>query len=140
VNGDQIGDACQFDYDGDGQDDNEDCAPNDPTQGTPASVENVTLTGGTITSISWSAALFSDLYDVERGLITQLNGSDFGECQNARDPDRTDTLFVDDEPAPPGQGFFYLVRGVNLSCGQSGGYGDQSSGDERTNSNPSGCP
>lgn len=61
-------------------------------------------------------------------------------CQNARDPDLTDTSFVDDEIPLVSEGFFYLVRGRNLFCPAAGSYGSKSGGQQRVNGNPAACP
>lgn len=138
--GDLVGDACEVDYDGDGQADGDDCAPEDPDGGVPREVTGLTLVGKPVTTLSWDAAAFADAYDVSRGMLRDLDGADYGSCQNHRDSDRTDTGFEDDQVPDPGTGFFYLVRGRNAICQVAGSYGSRSSGEERENENPNGCP
>lgn len=140
TDGDLIGDACQGDYDGDGQVDADDCAPSNANAGTPAEVHNLDFEIGSKTRLSWDASVFSDEYDVSRERLSVLDGDDYGACQNGRDPDLTDTLFDDDELPPAGGGFFYLVRGRSLVCGIAGSYGSRSSGQQRHNGNPESCP
>jgi hypothetical protein len=137
---DDVGDACQGDWDGDGQGDGEDCAPADATAGTPEEATGLTLQGGSTTTLDWQPAAFADEYDVSRGLLSALDGSDYGACQNSRDGDLTDTSFVDDQVPAAGAGFFYLVRGRNLSCPAAGTYGADSSGQPRINASAGECP
>jgi hypothetical protein len=136
---DRVGDACEGDYDGDGQADADDCAPGEPDGGVPPEVTGLTLIGKPVTTLSWDAVRFADVYDVSRGMLRDMNGGDYGTCQTDRDPNPTDTTFEDDEVPDPGTGFFYLVRGRNAVCGVGGTYGTRSSGDERDNENPDGC-
>lgn len=138
--GDDLGDACEGDYDGDGQADEEDCDPADSSAGVPPEVSGMSLEGNETTLLTWQPVAFADLYDISRGLLSDLDGSDFGACQNHRDPDRSDTSFEEDETPASADGFFFLVRGKNLGCPASGSYGDGSSGTERPNSNPLACP
>ena len=138
--GDLVGDACQGDYDGDGQADGDDCAPSDANAGTPPEVQNLGFESESKTLLSWDGAVFSDEYDVSRGRLSALDGSDYGSCQNSRDPDLSDTFFDDDEVPPAGGGFFYLVRGRSRVCGLGGTYGRRSDGVERVNINPERCP
>lgn len=138
VNG--VGDACQGDYDGDGLADQDDCAPSDPQAGTPGEVAGLVLSGGATTILSWQPAAFADAYDVSRGAVADLDGNDYGSCQNSRDSDLTDTTFEDADIPLLNAGFFYLVRGRSLVCGLSGTYGNTSGGQERLNANPGACP
>ena len=90
--------------------------------------------------MTWQPAPFGDLYDISRGLLSQLAGDDYGACQNHRDADRSDTRFEDAETSPPADGFFYLVRALNLVCPASGPWGHHSDGTARANTNPDACP
>ena len=137
--GDLVGDACQGDYDGDGQSDAQDCAPGNAAAGTPGQVVGLMLTGGAVTTLNWQATVFADVYDISRGTWLGLGGSDYGACQSDRDSDPTDTTFEDAEMPVVGDGFFYLVRGRNLTCPAAGSWGSDSSGAERVNTNPLGC-
>jgi hypothetical protein len=49
-------------------------------------------------------------------------------------------LFVEDETPAPATGYGYLVRAVNLACGQRGSYGTDSSGAGRQPSAHADCP
>jgi hypothetical protein len=141
MDGDRRGDACASDWDGDGLDDAADCAPADPAGGRPPAIEGVRVErAASTTTVSWSAEGLADLYDVSRGLLSALDGQDYGACQNHRDPDRTDTVFEDAEVLPAGDGYFYVVRGVDTDCPATGTWGAASDGTERTNANPAGCP
>jgi hypothetical protein len=91
-------------------------------------------------TLRWSPTLFADRYDVSRGDLLRTSASDFGACQNALDPNRTDTEFVDLETPLAGQAWFYLVRGHSDLCALAGSWGTTSTGAERVNSNPAGCP
>lgn len=137
---DLVGDACQGDYDGDGQADAVDCAPGNAQAGTPAMVTGLLLSGGSTTTLNWQPAAFADEYDVSRGSLSALDGSDYGACQNSRDSDPTDTSFVDDQVPGSSQGYFYLVRGRNLTCPAVGSYGNDSDGVQRLNGSPLDCP
>ena len=140
TDGDLIGDACQDDYDGDGQTDGEDCAPGNASGGTPPEVGELMLAGGTLTTLTWGAATFGDEYDISRDDLGGLDGNNYGACQNERDPDLSDTRFEEDQIPPAGSGFFYLVRARNLICPATGIWGTDSAGGERVNSNPAACP
>ena len=138
--GNDVGDACQGDWDGDGQDDASDCAPSNPAGGMPPEVVGVMAEGGPVTTLSWQSTDFADEYDVSRGRLSQLNDSEYGSCQNARDPDLGDTTFEENEVPPPGDGFFFLINGRNRICGLAGTLGATSAGEERKNANPDRCP
>ncbi|MDQ7008419.1 MAG: thrombospondin type 3 repeat-containing protein [Acidobacteriota bacterium] len=138
--GNNVGDACQGDWDGDGQDDETDCAPGNAAGGVPPEVTGLHADGDSVTTITWQSASFADEYDLHRGNFSQLSDSDYGSCQNDRDPDLTDTTFEEEQSPPAGNGFFFLVAGRNLACAVAGTLGATTSGEERTNSNPNHCP
>jgi hypothetical protein len=138
--GDQRGDACEEDWDGDGLADGDDCAPNDPEGGTPGPVEALRFEDDSKETLIWQAAVFADRYDVSRGDLDDLDGSDYGACQNDRDPDRTDTRFTDPDVPSPAAGYHYLVRGRDAACSLAGSWGTGSGGAERENANPAACP
>jgi len=78
-------------------------------------------------------------YNVYRGALGQLRDTNgdglpdggYGACQTGRDPDPTDTAFVDtDPPVGPANGFFYLVTYVD-QAGEKG-FGTTSRGIRRT--------
>ncbi|MFN7967004.1 MAG: thrombospondin type 3 repeat-containing protein [Acidobacteriota bacterium] len=139
-NSDGRGDACATDWDGDGQPDSMDCAPNLAADGVPLEVSGLAFAGPSSTLVSWNATQFANKYDVSRGTLSALDGQDYGACQNGRDPDLSDTSFVDSQVPSPGSGWYYLVRGRNTRCSVAGSYGSNSSGLPRDNHNPSGCP
>lgn len=134
------GDACSLDWDGDGQLDTDDCAPNRSADGIPGEVTGVMLALGSPTQISWSATQFANRYDISRGALPGISSSNLGSCQNGNDPNRSDTFFTDPQIPQSGTGFFYLIRAVNARCQVAGTYGRSSSGATRVNSNPAGCP
>ena len=48
---------------------------------------------------------------------------------------------MDDGETPvPGDGFLYLVRGVDAGCGGAGDYGADSAGTARSSIDPAACP
>jgi len=102
-------------------------------------VTGLRLSDDGVTTLEWNGAPFSDYYDVERELLSRLDGSDYGACQTSRDPDPTDTVFTEDQFPPAGDGFFFLVRGINRGCPAAGPRGTTSSGTTRDNTNPSAC-
>ncbi len=94
---------------------------------------------GTSDTIIWNPIVGATRYNVYRGALSQLAGPpvNYGTCQNATDPDPTDTVFVDDTvPDATQKGFHYLVS--YLSGGVEKGLGKQSDGTPRTVSAP--CP
>ncbi len=137
--GDGIGDVCAGDYDGDGQADDLDCAPNDRRGGVPTEVRGVSFADGTPIVLTWPATPFADRYDVTRGDIAALAPGAYGACQTARDPDPTDVRFEDAERPTAGAGLFYLVRGTNDRCSTAGGWGAGSDGVPRANQHPDAC-
>jgi hypothetical protein len=133
---DRFGDACDDDDDNDDLLDPDDCAPLDPTQGTPGEVAALAVsTGGDLAgtaALSWTPAPRADLYDLSRGLLSQLQGG-YGSCLV---PGLTALSYEDPAEPPAGDGFHYLVRGTDDGCGGSGSSGSDSEGRPR----PSPCP
>jgi hypothetical protein len=128
------------DGDGDGADNNHDCAIADPgTFSLPPEVEGVQVDDvAGVAVLSWSSLAGlsgpSTLYDVAFGdlgslLVSGTAGSSTLECG------LSDTTVSDPGILPPGSGSYYLVRGRN-SCG-AGGWGKNSQSIER--SSPA-CP
>jgi hypothetical protein len=131
--GDGPGDACDPDDDNDLLADGEDCAPFDPSQGKPDEVEQLDVTKSDIAAhISWTAALRADGYDLARGLESGLD-TGYGICLQQM---LTARSYDDPEMPPPGDAFFYMVRGDDSGCGGGGSFGKNSYGSER----PSPCP
>lgn len=131
---DALGDACDPDDDNDQIPDGLDCAPLDASAGRPAEVSGTTVTR---TQISWPATPLADRYDVSRGPLSASHQGDYGAClihgvAGTSTPDAT--------VPPAGNGFLYLVRGIDDQCGGPGTWGTTSSGAERINGNPSACP
>ena len=97
------------------------------------------------TNLVWTAVAGASRYNVYRGLQTGLVDANldhrpdggYGTCQNTRDPNLTDLLFVDtDVPNATQKGFHYLVS--YMAGGVEKGLGANSFGDPRTVTSP--CP
>lgn len=131
---DSSGDECDDDDDGDQILDADDCAPLDPGGGRPFEVPAITVTR---TQVAWSAAPGAERYDVSRGLLSAIQVGEYGPCL----ADSVTLASVPDAALPPaGDGFLYLVRGVDDVCGGPGSWGNASNGVERVNGNPLACP
>ena len=134
--GDNVGNACDPDDDNDLLDDDVDCAPLDPEQGTPGEVLSLSVQGqGTEldpTVLIWTPAARADSYDLSRGLLGALHEG-YGSCLSSglSEPTYEET----DDPGA-GNGYQYLVRGRDGGCGGVGPMGNDSSGALR----PSPCP
>ena len=146
--GDLAGDACdncawlwnadQADDDADGAGDLCDCAPGDPTARPPTEVTGVTAdkpVAGTL-RLQWVAAEGADLHAVSRAMISQLTATELGECI---EPALAQSWFDDAQTPPPGDGYAYLVQGVDTVCG-GGTLGPGSGTAERDNQDPLACP
>ena len=125
----QLGPA---DGDGDGVDNNADCALADPGAfALPGEVAALVVdrTGGVTVRLTWGGlgAGPGTVYDVVRGDLPTTFAA--LECGVAG------TFAEDAAPPSPGAGFFFVVRGRN-ACG-TGSYGFASSGSERIGA---GCP
>ena len=134
---DGSGDLCDPDDDGDGIADGADCAARDAAGGRPPAIAGVTVAGSVPSRISWSPAPSADAYDVTRGALAALAPGAYGPCLAN---DRAESHVDDGERPLPGDGFLYLVRGVDAGCGGAGGYGADSAGSSRSNSDPAACP
>jgi len=134
LDGDQIGNLCDDDDDGDSIPDATDCAPLDAEQGVPDEVTGVGAERPTPTSISlsWTAAARADSYDISRGLLSAL-AEGYGSCLATLSPTLS---YLDADVPPSGDGFQYLVRGQDAGCGGAGPLGTDSTGTPR----PSPCP
>jgi hypothetical protein len=96
-------------------------------------------------SLGWDAVGGAAQYNVYRGPLTNLTDANadhlpdggYGTCQNSRDGNLTDTVFLDTDVPTAGQkGFFYLVD--YKSAGVEKGLGTNSFGTARTVTAP--CP
>jgi subtilisin family serine protease len=143
ADGDGHGDACdvcpgrpdpaQTDADGDGTGDRCDCAPFDGSTSDLGEAWALRFDDGT--TLSWNGVAGADVYDVSRGALSALDGSNYGACLAE---DAAGTSFADPEQPPPGDGFFYLVRGDDAVCG-AGTTGVRSDGTTRVNANSGAC-
>ena len=113
-----LGDTEQIDSDSDGSGDLCDPDPLDSASGVPSGAVNLSLahdgTAG-LTTLTWTVEPQAGTYEVIRGSPEEIRAGFYGSCQSSRDPDTTDTSFVDDEAPPPGEFFGYLVIGVDES-------------------------
>ncbi len=127
------GNACDLDDDGDGVEDALDCAPLSATEGTPPAAGPLTLSGGESTTIDWPDQATAEVYDLARGLVSQLASGSLGHCLAE---DLPQSIYDDTEAPPLDDAFFYLVRGEDTGCGGAGPWGASSSGAPRE---PAGC-
>jgi len=132
--GDTLGDACDPDDDNDLVLDAADCAPLDASAGRPPEIAGDTATSS---GYSWTSAPTANRYDVVRGLLSSSHAGDYGACFAN---DVAAASVTDVSLPPPGNGYLYLVRGVDDQCGGAGTWGQSSSGVVRVNSHPGACP
>jgi hypothetical protein len=111
------------------------CLPGTPVP-PPAEIDGITVDGHTGTTVSWTAASGSVVYDVASSTLSDLraNGTTTAACISNDD---AGTSFVDGRADPAaGDGYYYIVR-AQSACG-SGTYGFDSSSQERVPA--SACP
>jgi aminopeptidase N len=132
--GDGLGDACDPDDDNDQIPDASDCAPFDALQGRPPETVGLAVAG---TLLAWQPAPGAETYQVSRGLLGASHAGAYGPCLDSL---VTDTFLGDPDTPPAGDGFLYLVRGVDSGCGGAGTWGSASSGAERINGDALACP
>ncbi len=144
---DGVGDICDrcpripgphADDDSDNVGNDCDCAPNDPSARPPAEVPGLLIDApspGTA-RLSWSDAAGADSFAVTRTLLSTLSADSYGSCLAS---DLSIRMFEDEETPTAGDGFGYLVHGVDSVCGP-GTLGFTSSGAERRNTDARACP
>lgn len=123
---DGIGDACdrcpfdgdteQVDADLDGTGDACDPAPASASQSVPTDAITLALSHNkltNVTTISWNAEPQSARYDLFRGAREHLVARVYGDCQDVRDPNVTDTIFNENEAPASGDAFYFLVQGIS---------------------------
>jgi hypothetical protein len=79
--------------------------------GIPGEVAAVRWTDAT--KLVWNAALAAASYNVYRGDLADLDCGFFGTCRTPWDFDPADLVFSDTSLPATGEGFFYLVTGVD---------------------------
>jgi hypothetical protein len=97
---------------------------------------NLVLEGSGTTTLSWDAVPVAELYDVSRGLLSEIATGSYGDCmvEDLRSVSTTDST-----SPPVGDGFFYLIRAVDTDCGGNGTLGTDSQGNERLNDELDAC-
>ena len=73
--------------------------------------------GGGRQRFGWQGGSFADRYDITRASV--LDPTD-AICWTQNDTDPTDLEYVDTAPPPPGECWFFLIRGVDDDCGGPG--------------------
>jgi hypothetical protein len=115
---DFLGDACDADADGDGVDDDQDCAPFARGVSAPAGSAGDTLrmdkVGGTM--LRWQRGLQGHTTNVYAA--TRLSGAARPTALTCLAPELPDTAFETGAPPPPGAVIFYRV-GPRNACGES---------------------
>jgi hypothetical protein len=121
--------VCDPDDDNDGVADVADCAPLDPTLFPPPEVAGLRVNKAGGTNLVWSSGV-QGVHDIASGdLGTLRSDGNVGAATCAQD-DQAGTTWIDARPdPPPGEGYYYLVRRVNV-CG-TGTYGQATGGAER---------
>jgi hypothetical protein len=83
----------------------------------------------------WSQATAADAYAVARATLAEVRSSRYGQCVVTT---QDETRYEDDGPPAPGEGFAYMIRGINATCGV-GTLGAGPGGFERINADPLAC-
>jgi polyhydroxybutyrate depolymerase len=85
-------------------------------------------------TLVWPPIGWATEYSVYRGGLSELVDGPvfgFGECVSLADPDPNDTTFVDAEPPPSGDGFFYLAGHIDSLTQVESMLGSTSAGETR---------
>ena len=118
-----VANVPQFDQDGDTLGDACDCGPTDATAGAPVETSRVAAAPillTTSTRYTWTPTAFADRYEILRGDLATPAAP---LCITANDFSPFDTEFIETEVPPVGVGWFYLVRGVDTTCGGGAPWG-----------------
>ncbi len=87
------------------------------------------------TTLTWDPVSGAFQYFVYRGLTSTLDdGNGYGDCQNSRDANTSDTVFVETQKPAAGTSFFFLVA-FDAGGGEEG-LGFDSEGNPRWATNP----
>jgi hypothetical protein len=131
---DGAGDVCDPDDDNDGLADGFDCAPLDGAQGSVGLVTTLSAANaGGVAHLTWDAAARAETYDIQRGALAELALGSYGACWAT---EIAVTAYDDPEIPAIDEGYFYLVRGHDVGCGEGGSLGTDGAGVPR----PSACP
>ena len=65
-----------------------------------------------ITTVDWTTEALSTSYEVYRGSLGEVRDRFYGTCQNSRDGNTADTIFIEDEQPAVGEVYAFLVVGV----------------------------
>ena len=88
-----------------------------------------------VVRFDWLPAPTAAEYSVTRGMISEFGTGRFGGCLV---PSQTATSHEDAGVPPAGDGYAYLIRGINWICG-IGTLGAGQGGQERRNLSPDSC-
>jgi murein DD-endopeptidase MepM/ murein hydrolase activator NlpD len=108
-------DSEQLDTDSDGAGDLCDPDPQSAVVGVPSDDIVLSLahnSGTDVTTVDWTPEALSATYEVYRGSLAEVREGFYGNCQNSRDGDTTDTTFAEDERPAAGEAYYFLVVGV----------------------------
>jgi hypothetical protein len=101
----------------------------------PGEVTGPVLTGGAVTTLSWTPAVGASRYDVASGTLFDLRSGGGVDTAGCLANDVAGATLEDTRGTAPGVGYYYIVRGQS-ECG-TGTYGYDSDLEERL---PPSCP
>jgi hypothetical protein len=110
-----------------------DCLPSDPSfWSLPGAAGNLRLEpAGGVTRVTWDAPSFTGGLSVHFDALRSSSPGDFHGPADCLESDGTDHVARDfDDPPPPGEPFYYLVR-VENGCPGPGAMGADSGGQPR---------